>query len=237
MRSLSLTIRAGLFCLALGSSVASAQHEASEPMPLSRAIQVAAQPLHAAAADDSDHPTGGQSRSLPSFPFRQIGATEAASTSPPVSPRKLARRDSRPANSSSRAAAPTPSAAIGTVVSSLAIVLALFAGLVWLTRRMAPTGSQALPKEAVELLGRAPLAGRQTMQLVRIGNRLLLVAISPTGAQTLTEITDAVEVERLAALCQRGRPDSATASFDRVLSQLASEPTGGSPRSRVRGAA
>ena len=57
----------------------------------------------------------------------------------------------------------------------------------------------------MELLGRAPLAGRQTMQLIRVGNRLLLVALSASGAETLTEITDPVEVEHLAGLCRRGK--------------------------------
>ena len=53
-----------------------------------------------------------------------------------------------------------------------------------------PPARSLLPKEAVELLGRAPLAGRQQMQLVRVGNKLLLVALSPAGAETLTEITE-----------------------------------------------
>jgi hypothetical protein len=86
------------------------------------------------------------------------------------------------------------------------------------------------------LLGRAPLSGRQTMQLIRVGGRLLLVALSSSGgAQTLTEITDPLEVEHLAGLCQRGRTDSATASFNRVLGQMASEHAGQATRSRQRG--
>jgi flagellar protein FliO/FliZ len=122
-------------------------------------------------------------------------------------------------------------------VSSLAIVLGLFVVLVWVSKRFAPAGTAPLPKEAIELLGRAPLAGRQTMQLIRVGNRLLLVALSASGAETLTEITDPVEVEHLAGLCRRGKGDSASASFNRVLSQLATEPASESPRPRARGAA
>jgi flagellar biogenesis protein FliO len=109
--------------------------------------------------------------------------------------------------------------------------------VVWCSKRFAPAGTAPLPKEAVELLGRAPLAGKQTMQLVRVGNRLLLVALSGAGAQTLTEITDPVEVEHLAGLCQRGRGDSASASFNRVLSQMATEPEDQPRRLRTQGAA
>lgn len=233
-------MRAVLACLMLAPVTTRAQEERSEPLPLPRAMQVVAQPLPGTAAERASQlpSTGTSARPLPTFPFRQVGATEsAAAGAPAASPRKLAPRDAKASRPREGSKAPTPSAAVGTVVSSLAIVLGLFAGLVWFTKRFAPTGTGTLPKEAVELLGRAPLAGRQSMQLVRVGNRLLLVALSATGAQTLTEITDAVEVERLSALCQRRRPDSASASFSRVLGQLSSEPASESPRARVRGAA
>jgi flagellar biogenesis protein FliO len=78
------------------------------------------------------------------------------------------------------------------------------------------------------------------MQLVRIGNKLLLVTLSSTDAQTLTEITDPTEVEHLTALCRRGQPASASAAFKQTLAQLASEPAAagfvGTPRSTTRGA-
>lgn len=179
--------------------------------------------------------SGQDSAPIGAFPFRQASATEEISPRQLTAPRKLAPRKAAP-DRAVKPAAPSPSTTIGTVVSSLAIVLGLFLALVWCSRRFAPAGTTPLPKEAVELLGRAPLAGRQTMQLVRVGNRLLLVALSSAGAQTLTEITDPVEVEHLAGLCQRGRGDSASASFNRVLSQMASEPEGQPRRSRARGA-
>jgi flagellar protein FliO/FliZ len=172
------------------------------------------------------------------FPFRQASATEELPLAAAGNSLKLApRRAEKKAHAPSRKAAATPTSTISTVVSSLAIVLGLLLAIVWCSRRFAPAGAAPLPKEAVELLGRAPLAGRQTMQLIRVGNRLLLVALSAGDAKTLTEITDPIEVEHLAGLCRRGRTDSASASFGRVLSQLASEPVEQSPRSRPRGAA
>jgi flagellar biogenesis protein FliO len=155
----------------------------------------------------------------------------------PGAARKLAPRSTPTKRAIDRSVAPTPTTALGTVVSSLAIVLGLFAVLVWFSKRLGPAGSAALPKEAVERLGHAPLAGRQSMQLIRVGNRLLLVAVSTSGAETLTEITDREEVEHLAGLCRRGNPDSASASFGRVLNQLATEPAVTTPRTRLRGGA
>ena len=61
----------------------------------------------------------------------------------------------------------------------------------------------ALPPDVVEVLGRVSLAPRQPAQLVRIGHKLILVSISTAGVKTLTEITDPLEVDRLAGLCQQ----------------------------------
>jgi flagellar protein FliO/FliZ len=166
-----------------------------------------------------------------------IASREGVGAGSSATQRKLAPRNTSGKRSLDRPAPVTPATAIGTVVSSLAIVLGLFLGLVWFTKRVAPSGAQPIPKEAVELLGRAPLADRQTVQLVRVGNRLLLVALSAGTAHTLTEITDPGEVEHLAGLCRQGRADSASASFGRVLNQLATEPQSPTSRNRTRGAA
>ena len=110
---------------------------------------------------------------------------------------------------------------LGTLAGSLMVVLTLFFVVMWLMRRAAPQGAQTLPGEVVEVLGRAPLAGRQQMHLLRCGRKLLLVSVTPDGATTLTEITDPEEVDRLAGLCQQTRPGSATAAFREVFQQFA----------------
>jgi flagellar biogenesis protein FliO len=107
-----------------------------------------------------------------------------------------------------------------TVAGSLAVVLGIFLFFAWVLRRAAPRGSTLLPGEVVEVLGRAPLAGRQQVHLLRCGNKLLLVSVTPAGAETLTEITDPLEVDRLAGLCQQARPNSATAAFGQVFQQF-----------------
>jgi len=112
--------------------------------------------------------------------------------------------------------------ALGTIAGSLAIVLTLLFVALWLLRRTVPAAAQPLPAEVVEVLGRAPLSGRQQMHLLRCGRKLLLVSVTPECAKTLTEITDPLEVDRLAGLCQQNRPNSATAAFRRVFEQFAS---------------
>ena len=117
------------------------------------------------------------------------------------------------------------SGALTTVLASLGIVLSVFFTFVWATRRAAPKGLAALPGEVVESLGRAPLAARQQMQLIRLGNRLLLLSVTAQGAETLAEVTDPDEVDRLSGLCQQGRAGSVTGTFRQVLAQFSSEPS------------
>jgi len=108
-----------------------------------------------------------------------------------------------------------------TVAGSLAIVLGVFFLVAWGMRRAAPPGSTLLPGEVLEVLGRAPLAGRQQLHLLRCGKKLLLVSLTPAGAETLTEITDPLEVDHLAGLCRQAHPQSATAAFRQVFQQFA----------------
>jgi flagellar biogenesis protein FliO len=105
------------------------------------------------------------------------------------------------------------------IAGSLAAVLGAFFLLAWLLRRAAPQAPGALPDEAFEVLGRAPLANRQQVQLLRCGRKLLLVSVTPSGAETLTEINDAAEVDRLATACRESQSHGATAAFHRVLEQ------------------
>lgn len=123
-----------------------------------------------------------------------------------------------------RAASGLPS--LVTMMASLAIVLGIFFLVAWCMRRGLPAGAQLLPTDVVEVLGRTPLAGRQYAHLVRCGNKLLLVSISPGVAETLTEITDPVEVDRLSGLCRQAQATSASASFKQIFQQFGRERPG-----------
>ena len=118
----------------------------------------------------------------------------------------------------------SPASAVTTIGSSLAIVLGLFLIFAWLLRRGTPGLAAPLPTEVVEVLGRAPLAGRQQIHLLRLGRKLLLVSVSATGAETLAEVTDPDEVDHLAGLCRATLPNSTSGAFRQVFQQFAREP-------------
>lgn len=113
-----------------------------------------------------------------------------------------------------------------TVAGSLAVVLGIFFLVAWGMRRASPVAMSALPEGVFETLGRAPLAGRQQAHLLRLGNKLVLVSVTPAGAETITEITDPVEVDRLAGLCRQAQPHSTTAAFRQVFQQFAPQGAG-----------
>jgi flagellar biogenesis protein FliO len=117
-----------------------------------------------------------------------------------------------------------PGSTIYKIASALAIVVGLFLLFAWLLRRGSRSALSTLPADVVCVLGRVPLAARQFAELLRVGNKLVLVALTPTGPTTLTEVVDAVEVDRLVGLCQQSDPHSTTKAFEQVFRQLAREP-------------
>lgn len=111
-----------------------------------------------------------------------------------------------------------------TAGAGLAIVIGLVLLLAWAYRRAAPRSARPLPDEVLTVLGRATLAGKQVTQLVKVGNKLLLVALTPEGPKTLTEVSDPTEVTRLLGLCEQSNSVGATAAFQEVFDQILREP-------------
>ncbi len=109
-----------------------------------------------------------------------------------------------------------------TVSASLAVVLGLFAALVWMTRRFGGRGMSqgALPKEIVQSLGSTALDPRTRVTMLRCGGRILVVAQTATGIHPLSEITDPEEVRQLTAACL----GDAKQSFVSTLKSIEKEP-------------
>jgi len=115
-------------------------------------------------------------------------------------------------------------ATIYSTVAALALVVGLFLLCVWLLRRSTRRSTAPLPAEVVSVVGRVPLGARQFAELLRVGNKLVLVSLTPTGALPLTEVSDPTEVNRVLGLCQQYDPHSTTKAFEDVFRQLSREP-------------
>ena len=114
---------------------------------------------------------------------------------------------------------------------SLGLVLAIFFGLVWFLRRVNPASAKGgIPSEVVQVLGRAPLNGRQNMQLVRLGDKILLLAISPSGTEPLGEITDRDEVDAITEICRSRNQNKIAETFRETLARIRRERMTGQQR-------
>jgi flagellar biogenesis protein FliO len=110
-----------------------------------------------------------------------------------------------------------------SVGSTLLIVIAAFFILALFLRKVSPQSSRALPKEAFECLGRYYLTQKHQLQLLRMGNRIILVSVMPDGVSTLAEITDPDEAVSLLGLCRRLDTNSATEMFRKTVAGISEE--------------
>ena len=167
---------------------------------------------------------------LPSAPSDQANATDDSHRllAPPTRNRSAAPTDHRIDDVNRAPAFAMPKIeSFATAGAGLAIVVGLFLVCMWLLRRSGPKPTSPLPNEVVAVLGRVPLAARNFAHLLRVGNKLVLVAITPDGVSPITEITDPTEVQQLLGLCHRNHKHSTSTEFHTVLEQLAQEPAKG----------
>jgi len=120
-----------------------------------------------------------------------------------------------------------------SAAGALAVVIGLILVLARLFRRHAPMFQQALPQEALEILGRRFVDPRQTILLVRIGSRILVVGSSANGLNSLGAIDDPVEVDLLAGMCRREPSTGAlgTSFFKMLKGESLRRPTPAAVRS------
>ena len=161
-------------------------------------------------------------------PWASAEITPPSDVAPPTEARPLPRRSAlRPGDSAPRPGTRQASAWLRTS-ASLGGVVALILLLAWGYRRVA-AGWGILPRDLrprraplIEVVSRAALAPRQTLYLIRVGPRLILVGCTPDAIRPLHEIQDPDLVATLLGEAAGQRPDSASAEFARCLEQQAS---------------
>ncbi|WP_158545519.1 FliO/MopB family protein [Bremerella cremea] len=114
-----------------------------------------------------------------------------------------------------------------SIAASLFVVIGLFLVFAWVGKKNMKPGSGRLSKEIIQVLGKSQLSGKQQLELVRVGQKLLLLCVTPHSVETLTEITEPTEVERLLAIVRQDSPGSMSSSFQEVLSQMGHKPARG----------
>lgn len=89
-----------------------------------------------------------------------------------------------------------------TVLTSLSVVVLLMLGLAKLIAKRNPFVVRGAPRDAIDVIGRRTIDPRNTIYLVRVGAKVLLLGSSSNGLTSLSEITDPIEVATLSSLCR-----------------------------------
>lgn len=125
-----------------------------------------------------------------------------------------------PPRSPSEESAGTPwGDSLVTTAGSLVVVIGLLLVFAWFSRKQ--IGSARAGQGSVQLLEQTTLGGRLPLYVVRFSNRVLLVCQTTGGCQTLCEITEESEVQRVIERCQAA-PSS---GLRQVLAPLAASGT------------
>ena len=117
-------------------------------------------------------------------------------------------------------AAEKPYSALQTI-GSLFFVLILFGCVAYWLRRGDKGSNPLLSEETWQVLGRGNLGTKHDVQLVRLGNRILLLGHSPNTIQTLVEITDPDEVHAMLKCCHARQPQSSIGFIRKLFASFA----------------
>jgi len=100
---------------------------------------------------------------------------------------------------------------------SLLIVLALIIAVTYIFRRLALGGRGGLAPSGVEVLARNSINPKQSLCLVKLGPRVLLLGLSPNQMTALHTIEDPDEVAEVVGGLEKNRPQSITNTFGKLL--------------------
>lgn len=205
---------------------------------------------HAAPADEAASQSIAEAPLTSADESKTKGADEAsADASPPtVAP---ASHESQPLGAQALGReAPNPAGAVdadasrsstgmGSIISmrtvgALALVIAIALALkLILSRSLRRSGSLAAhlgpagraPSGVLTVLGRYPLGRRQSLVLLKVDRRVLLLALGEAGAHTLTEITDAEDVASILVATRDDEGSSMSRRFHSMLRDFERDPS------------
>lgn len=125
--------------------------------------------------------------------------------------------------------------AFWSTLGALGIVVVLILGLARVWKKHGPMAGIGGEQGTIELIGRRVIGPRQTIFLVRLGSRVLVIGASPEGLRTLAEVTDPVEVDYLAGFSREPDAENGWTQTFRSLFRKRSSHSAGEEAIRERG--
>jgi flagellar biogenesis protein FliO len=156
---------------------------------------------------DSENPRNVDPSQFASGPGQQTATTAPRTVTP------LKRSSGLPSgNDAGSASKDAGSSSAGAFLTALVVVLLFVLGLAKLFLKRSPYSISGLPTDAVDVLGRRAVDPRNSVYMIKVGGRLILMGSSPNGLSSLAEITDPIEVASLTNVCAAAKqtgPDAA----------------------------
>ena len=109
------------------------------------------------------------------------------------------------------------------MLPALAIVLAVIAGAALLLKRIVPGARMAGRDGPIEVLTSTSLSPKQSLSLVRCGQRVVLIGVTPEHISALTEVTDPTEVGLLLSKTRAGAAEMRSGQFLDTLDDAAQD--------------
>lgn len=128
----------------------------------------------------------------------------------------------------------------------LAMVLGLIGALALFMRKFMPARRLLGASDLLEVVSRMSLSSKQSLVLVRMGQRILLLGVTGDQINTLCLVEDPDQVAMIVGRAATRKPDSSTQAFDQAFRHEAGaylgltsdaypEPTADATRGQVRG--
>ncbi len=148
---------------------------------------------------DAAEPSDSTSR----IGFASVANDAQATGTPRRSPTPLAPRASLGLpDKESEESESSHSGGFGSILIALGFVIVLMLGVAKVIQRRNPFAVTGVPREAIDVLGRRTVDPRNSIYIVRVGPKILLLGNSANGLTTLSEIDDPIEVAALANQCR-----------------------------------
>lgn len=104
-------------------------------------------------------------------------------------------------------------------MGSLIVVLALIVGISFIFKRFVPSANRFSKDSGLEVLVRCGVGPKQSLCLVKMGPRLVLIGLSPNHMASLDVVTDDEDVAAILGRVETASPDSITNSFGKYFRQ------------------
>jgi len=103
------------------------------------------------------------------------------------------------------------------MVGWLIFIIVLVYVLAVIMRKVAPGSARMFTSQAITVMGRTFIAPRQSLMLVEIGKRLLVLAVTPQSVTLVTEISDPEEMSLVKQIATAEKSKSISSGFKDIF--------------------